>query len=136
MKTRPMISVIMPVYNCGNFINQAIDSILDQSFSDFELIIIDDGSFDETERMVIAFRDKRINYYRLDHNAGNYHARNIGLKVAKGIYVAVMDADDIALPKRLETQYNYLESHDDVLATGTCFLFGINGCLCLKKVDS
>lgn len=124
---KPLISIIMPVYNCGDFINQAIDSILDQSFSDFELLIINDGSFDETERIVLAFRDKRIKYHRLDRNTGNYHARNIGLKVAKGKYVAVMDADDIALPKRLETQYNYLESHDDVLATGTCFLFGING---------
>lgn len=127
MKIKPMISVIMPVYNCGDFINQAINSILDQSFSDFELLIIDDGSFDETERVIAEFRDKRINYHRLEHNVGNYYARNIGLKVAKGNYVAVMDADDIALPKRLELQYNYLESHNDVLAVGTCFLFGIKG---------
>ena len=135
MKENPMISVIIPVYNSALFIEQAINSILNQSFSDFELLIVNDGSSDETESLIFGFQDDRIKYHRLSRNLGNYHARNIGLRNAKGNYIAVMDADDIALPKRLEIQYNYLELHEDVLAVGTNFVLGINGSIAERPLS-
>lgn len=121
-KTDPQISVIMPVYNTKkNYFREAIDSILNQSFTDYELIIIDDCSEEYIQEVTKSYNDKRIKYYRLNKNCGAATARNFAIAKAKGKYLAFMDSDDISLPERLEIQYNYLEKNKDIDCLGTCF---------------
>lgn len=102
------VSVIMPCFNAENYIVEAIDSILSQSLRNLELIIIDDGSSDGTEMLVQKFTDWRIRYLSFDINRGNYVARNKGLDLAQGKYIAMADAEDVSHPNRLRTQYDYL----------------------------
>ena len=113
----PVVSVIMPVYNSERFVSQAIQSILNQTYRDFELIIIDDGSSDNSWEIVKFFqkRDSRIKAIRQSNNRGVAATSNHGLELAAGNYIARMDADDICLPDRLEKQVHFLESH---FATG------------------
>src|SRR3989344_1491738 len=99
-----LVSVIMPVFNAELTIASAIKSILRQKYSEFELIIIDDGSTDKSIDIVHSFYDKRIKTIRLQHHQGISVALNSGIKQARGIYIARMDADDIAYPKRLLLQ--------------------------------
>ncbi|WP_298552278.1 glycosyltransferase [uncultured Parabacteroides sp.] len=113
------VSVIMPVYNMTESVGQSVDSILQQSFSDFELIVIDDASEDGTDTVVRSYKDRQIIFERNSCNVGNYASRNRGMQLAQGKYIAVMDADDIAMPDRLEKQVAYLEEHSDVLAVGS-----------------
>lgn len=117
------ISVIMPVYNCEKYIGEAICSILQQSFDNFEFIIINDASTDTTASVIDTYQDKRITIIHNADNLGNYPSRNIGLKQAKGKYICVMDADDVASPKRLELQYLYMESNLQILASGSWYSF-------------
>lgn len=123
----PDLSVIMPVYNGEAYLHQAIDSILKQTFRDFEFIIIDDASTDGSEKIVNSYEDSRIKFVRNVENLGNYPSRNKGLEIATGRYICVMDADDVAYPNRLDVQYHYLESHSDVQAVGTHYDFAILG---------
>ncbi|WP_190287813.1 glycosyltransferase family 2 protein [Massilia sp. NR 4-1] len=114
----PAVSVIMPAYNAAAFLNQAIDSILMQTFSDFELIVINDGSSDETAALLAQQRDPRV---RVIHNAGNrglIYTRNLGIDLARAPYIAFLDSDDLAYPTRLQRQHAYLEQHPDVAAVG------------------
>ena len=120
-----LVSVIMPVYNMAKFIESAINSIFQQSFSDFELIVIDDASEDGTDAVVQSYKDRQIIFERNSCNVGNYVSRNRGMQLAQGKYIAVMDADDIAMPDRLEKQVAYLEEHSGVLAVGS----GVYRCL-------
>lgn len=122
-----LVSVIMPVYNMTEFVGEAIESILQQTFSDFEFIIIDDASDDGTDSLVRSYTDERIVLVRNDSNIGNYASRNKGMQQARGKYIAIMDADDIAMPERLAKQFDYLEAHLDVLAVGTDCVFISNG---------
>ena len=112
------VSVIMPVYNEGKYIFDAISSILNQTFSDFEFIIIDDGSTDNSYDIIQTFSDHRIVTIRNEKNRGTFPVRNLGMSLSKGKYIAVMDADDMALPDRLQKQYDYLEKNPTVLAIG------------------
>lgn len=98
----PTFSVITATYNRGDMINRTIDSILAQSFKDFEYIIVDDGSTDDTREVVKRYDDERIQYIRLDNNQGANFARNQGIERATGKYISFLDSDDIYLPKRLE----------------------------------
>jgi glycosyltransferase involved in cell wall biosynthesis len=111
-----MVSVIMPVYNSDRFLSQAIQSILDQTYSDFELIIIDDGSNDRSWDIVLDFqkRDERIRSLRHHNNKGVAAASNRGLEMASGKYIARMDSDDISLPDRFADQVGFLEAHPDI----------------------
>lgn len=115
----PAISVVMPCYNAGKFIEEAIRSILNQSFDDFEFIIVNDGSTDNSRELIAGFEDNRIIYCEAPENRGNYNARNYGMRLAKGSYIAVMDADDVANEHRLAVQYNYLESNDQIGCVGS-----------------
>ena len=120
----PTISVIMPAYNAEKYINEAIDSILAQTFTDFEFIIIDDGSTDSTCAIVESYSDSRIRFFKNEHNLGVAATLNRGLDLARGEYIARMDADDISLPTRFEKQAAYMDSHPDVVVCGTgveCF---------------
>ncbi len=109
-----MVSIVMPVYNTAPYLRQAIDSILQQTFADFEFIIINDGSTDETEEIVSGYGDNRIKYMKNEKNSGLVNTLNKGLEQALGKYIARMDGDDIALPQRLERQYSYLQLHREV----------------------
>jgi Glycosyltransferases involved in cell wall biogenesis len=118
MKYHISISVIMPCYNASTYIHEAINSIIEQSHKDWELIIVDDCSTDDSIKISQSFNDDRIRLYRLKKNRGNYYARNYGIKRARGKYIAMMDADDICLQHRLERQFNFLETHKHIGAIG------------------
>jgi len=105
----PKISVLMPVFNAEKFLKEAIDSILNQTFTDFEFIIINDGSTDNSEKIIMSYDDNRIRYYKNKNNLGVARTLNKGLKLAKAKYIARMDADDISLPDRFELQYKRLK---------------------------
>ncbi len=100
----------MPAFNAEAFIADAIQSILQQSFTDFELIILNDGSTDQTSQIIDGFEDQRIHKIDLQHNQGLVNARNRLVAAAKGRYIAFLDADDIAFPDRLQKQFTFLES--------------------------
>jgi len=124
----PAISVVMPVYDGEKYLQQAIDSILHQTFDDFEFIIVDDASTDGTANILGNYDDKRIIKLRNSKNVGVASSLNYGIKLAKGEFVARMDADDISLPKRLETQYEYLRANKNVAVLGSaCELIYANG---------
>ncbi len=113
------ISVIMPAYNAEQYIGEAIDSILCQSFRDFELIILNDSSKDGTEGVILSYDDPRIVYVKNEENLGVARTLNRGLALAKGQYIARMDADDISLPERFQKQAQYLDSHPDCVVCGS-----------------
>jgi glycosyltransferase involved in cell wall biosynthesis len=113
MSTLPnLISVMMPAYNAEQFIQQSIESVLDQSYSHWELIIVDDGSSDKTADIATKFSDPRIKVIH-QSNAGESAARNTALKHMQGEFVAFLDADDIFLPNHLEAAFNYLNAHPE-----------------------
>lgn len=116
----PMVSVIMAAYNEEQYIAQAIESIQAQTFKDWELIIINDGSQDHTAEIATKYAnsDPRIQLINNQHE-GYADALNTGLKYAKSRYIAILDADDKAHPSRLERQYNFLESHPKISILGT-----------------
>jgi glycosyltransferase involved in cell wall biosynthesis len=122
---RPAVSVIMPAYNAEPFIADALHSIVGQTFHDFELIVIDDGSSDGTHAIIQAIRDPRLAVHRHSANLGESAAFNTGLQAARGEFVARMDADDIAEPGRLATQHGFMKSHQSVTVCGAnMILFG------------
>jgi glycosyltransferase involved in cell wall biosynthesis len=116
----PTVSVMMPVYNTERYLAEAVESILAQTFADFELIAVDDGSTDGSGAILerYAARDGRVRVERLEHG-GIVAARNRALELARGEFCAVMDSDDVALPGRLERQVAYLRDHPEVLCVGT-----------------
>lgn len=109
----------MPVFNGGKFIRESIESVLSQTFTDFELIIVDDGSTDNTIDIIRSFEDKRIRLLLNESNRGIGYTRNKALENSKGKYVAVLDSDDIAYPTRLEKQVHFLENNSDYAAIGS-----------------
>lgn len=109
----------MPVYNGEKYIGQAIDSILSQSFGDFELIVIDDGSTDKSAEIVGSYSDKRVRYVANPTNLGLAGARNRTIEVSNGDYLAWLDSDDISLPDRLLKQVALLDEHPNVGLCGT-----------------
>lgn len=120
----PQVSVILPVYNGEKFLREAIDSILAQTFTDFELLIMNDGSTDGSEAIIDLYTDKRIVPIKNDGNKGLIFTLNRAIDLAKGEYIARMDADDVALPERLGKQVNQLQSFKEtgVLATTIQFI--------------
>lgn len=104
-----LISVIMPTYNRGYIISLAIDSILNQTYRNLELIIVDDFSDDNTNQIISQYSDERIKYIRLDKKMGANYARNIGLRNSKGKFITFQDSDDYSLPQRLEIEYETLK---------------------------
>ena len=120
-KITPKISVLIPVYNGEKHIEEAIDSILSQTFTDFECIIIDDGSNDNTWSILEQYqaKDSRIRIIKNEQNMQIAATLNKGLSIAKADLVARMDADDFAYPNRLERQYNFMQMHPEVTNCGT-----------------
>lgn len=115
----PLISVVMPAFNREAYIAAAMTSILNQQGCDLELLVIDDGSTDRTPDIVTSFKDSRVRLIRHEHNTGIAASRNHGLAEARGRYVANLDSDDIAHPRRLALQAAYLEAHPALAALGT-----------------
>ena len=111
-KQHPKISVLMPVYNVAPFVADSIESILNQSFKDFEFIIIDDGSTDGTADVIQSYGDHRIVSVQRRH-LGTVYQLNFGLAVSRGDYIARQDGDDWSHPKRFEKQFDFLESRPD-----------------------
>lgn len=109
-----LVSVIMPTYNCGKFIAEAIDSVLAQSMTDWEIQIVDDCSTDNTQEIVGAYQEKHqnIHYYRLPENSGPAVARTEAMKRAKGKYIAFLDSDDRWHPEKLEKQIRYMTENN------------------------
>lgn len=121
--SEPIISVVMPAYNAELYIKEAIESVLNQTFINFEFLIYNDGSTDKTHEIISAFNDNRIIYKKIEKNAGYLQLLNRGLDEAKGKYIARMDADDIAIPNRFQVQFEYLEIHPDVGICGSWIEF-------------
>ncbi len=119
----PDISIILPVYNSGKYLEESIESILNQTFDNFELIIVYDKSNDNSKEIIEKYMkiDKRIIFIENETKSGIVNALNKGLEIARGQYIARMDSDDISLSDRLETEYLFLENNKDY------FLVGSNG---------
>ena len=115
----PQISVIMSVYNAEKFICKTIDSILNQNFSDFEFLIIDDCSKDKSYEIISSYKDGRIKVFKNKINQGYINSLNQLINYSKGKYIARQDHDDISLPNRLLLQFRYLENNLDVGICGT-----------------
>ncbi|MEQ1907329.1 MAG: glycosyltransferase family A protein [Vicinamibacterales bacterium] len=108
------VSAVMPSYNTAAYLPSAIDSILNQTFSDWELLIVDDGSTDETASVLSRYTDPRIRLHRLPVNRGRSAARNSALAQAKGHYIAICDSDDVFASTRFEQQVSFLDTHPEV----------------------
>ncbi|RAI85590.1 glycosyl transferase family 2 [Algoriphagus yeomjeoni] len=114
-----MVSVVLPVYNGASFISEAINSILNQTFKDFELLIINDGCTDESEKVIKDFNDPRIRYFSFKKNRGLVASLNFGLETAQGKYIARIDADDISAHNRIEEQVRFLENFPEYVFLGS-----------------
>lgn len=119
------VSVLMPVYNVGNYVRAAIKSILNQSYTDFEFIIIDDASTDNTVQEIRKFKDSRIRLFINKVNKGLAANLNEGFRLSKGEYIVIMDGDDISYPQRIVTQLRFMRNNPEVGISGTWIkLFG------------
>ncbi|HAT4149657.1 TPA: glycosyltransferase family 2 protein, partial [Clostridium perfringens] len=108
------LTVFMPVYNSERYLRKSIDSILNQSYKNFEFLIINDGSTDSSVDIINSYNDKRIKLINNKENKGIPYTRNLGLELSTGDYIAIMDSDDISYINRLEKQINYLELNPDI----------------------
>ncbi|RDV10665.1 glycosyltransferase family 2 protein [Pontibacter diazotrophicus] len=120
--TAPLLSVVMLVFNGEKYLNEAIESVLTQTFKDFELIIINDGSTDKSIDIISSYSDKRIRLLDNKNNSGIPYCRNIGLNLAKGEFLTWSDCDDINLPDRFEKQIDFLRSNPSIGGCGTWLL--------------
>ncbi len=119
--SEPLLTVLMPVYNAESHVHEAVKSVLNQSFSDFKLLVVNDGSTDKSVEIIEASNDSRIEFLHLPQNGGLVNALNTGLDNIDSKYIARTDADDVCLPDRLTKQIAFMESHPTVGALGTGF---------------
>ena len=121
----PTVSILMPVYKTSQYLREAMDSVLSQTFTDFELIVLNDCSPDNAEEILDEYKDPRIVRYLGKENVGLANVLNVGMQMARGKYIARMDSDDLSMPNRLEVQVDYLERHPDIdLCSCGMTLFG------------
>jgi glycosyltransferase involved in cell wall biosynthesis len=113
------ISVVLAVYNGEKYLREAIDSILAQTFTDYEFVIINDGSTDATSPIILSYSDPRIVYIENETNKGLIYSLNKGVSISRGKYIARMDADDIALPQRFQIQFDWLEAYPEIGICGS-----------------
>lgn len=127
MDNYPLITVLLPVYNCEKYFFESVQSILSQTYKHFELLIIDDCSTDKTLEICKSFKDERIVLIEKEKNSGYTDSLNYGISIAKGKYIARMDGDDISLPERFEKQINFLEQNPTISLCGTAIqIIGTN----------
>ena len=119
MKEKPLVTVLMPVYNGEEYLDTSIKSILDQTYSNLEFVIVDNASTDNSLKIIKKFKkiDKRIRLYKQTKNKGLVSSLNLGLEIAVGEYVARMDCDDIAYPNRIKEQINFMKNREDLIVT-------------------
>ena len=115
----PLITVLMPVYNGFKYLDEAMKSILNQSFQNFEFIIIDDGSIDDSVKIIKSYDDNRIRLVKNRNNLGQSETLNKGLSLTRGKYIARMDQDDISMPERFKKQLDFMENNSDVDVCGS-----------------
>ncbi len=108
---KPIVTIVIPTFNRADFLKESIHSVLSQTFTDFELIVVDDGSTDHTEEVVREF--SKVRYVACPENSGVSHARNLGIGMARGRYICFLDSDDLWIKNKLETQILWMESHGD-----------------------
>lgn len=113
MSNKPKVSILFPVYKTAPYLREAVDSMLSQSFTDFELIVLNDFSPDNAEEIMDTYNDPRIVRYKGERNVGLGNVLNVGISMARGEYIARMDSDDISLPERLHYQVAFLDSHPE-----------------------
>jgi teichuronic acid biosynthesis glycosyltransferase TuaG len=138
MEDKPLVSVIMPMYNSEEFIQQAISSVQDQSYSHWELIIIDDASTDNSLEIAtnLQKKDPRIKLLQNTTNLGTGVSRNIGIEKAEGHFIAFLDADDLWLAEKLKHQLAFLYKYDLPLTFSSYYLIGEDGANLNKKVQA
>lgn len=107
-----LVSIIMPSYNTGNFIEETIDSVINQTYQNWELLIVDDCSTDNTEEIIKSIKDTRIKFFKNQINSGAAISRNFALKKAKGRWIAFLDSDDLWLPEKLEKQIKFMRENE------------------------
>ena len=112
MNPTPLVSVVIPTYNRAHLIEESIKSVLDQTFDDWELIIVDDGSDDNTEQVVQRIKNPKIHYYKLAHCGLLGKVRNYGIKIARGNYIAFLDSDDLWRKDKLALQLDFFDKYD------------------------
>ena len=134
MITSPKVTVVIPVYNREKYVAAAIESVLAQTFTDFELLVIDDGSTDRSREVVRSYHDPRIRLMCSETNEGIPKTRNKGIQFARGEYLAFLDSDDWAYPKRLAKQVAFLDSHPDYAAVGAWIAWMDEGGRSLRRV--
>ncbi len=120
----PLVSVIVPCYNGEKFIKEAIESALAQTYSDLEVIVVDDGSIDTSRTIIASFKDPRVRYH-YKKNEGVSAARNLGIRLSRGAYIAFLDADDLWLPAKLSQQVREIE-RDSAIALVHCSSYIVN----------
>lgn len=118
-QTNPLISIVVPAYNYGRFLGACIDGVLAQTYTNWELIIIDNGSSDNTQEVLARYLDSRIRAFRIETNSGPVEAWAMGYERSRGEYFALLPADDCFLPTKLERQVKYLREHPDINAVAT-----------------
>jgi glycosyltransferase involved in cell wall biosynthesis len=119
--TSPIVTVLMPVYNAEKFLQESIESVLNQTFTDFEFLIINDGSTDGSEDIILSYEDERIRYYKNPKNLQLIKTLNKGLDLATGKFIARMDADDICLPERFEKQMELMQKRKEIAVCGSWY---------------
>lgn len=124
--TAPLVSVLMPVYNSERYLREAMDSILNQTYTNYEFIIVNDASSDNSKEIVTSFQDSRIKLIDFSVNKGIAYSLNLGIEQSKGKYIIRMDSDDISLPSRIKEQVKYMESHQNV-GVSACLVEGFGG---------
>lgn len=116
--TSPRFSIVMPVFNTAQYLRQAIDSVLCQTYADLELIVVDDCSPDDSASICRSYSDSRVQLVSLTKNRGLGGARNAGIDVARGEFIGFLDSDDVAVPERLALQLTYFDSHPNCIMLG------------------
>lgn len=132
----PRVSILMPVFNVAPYLREAMDSMLAQTFTDFELIVLDDCTPDEAPQILDTYDDPRIVRYRGEKNVGLGNVLNVGMDMARGEFIARMDGDDISLPDRLEKQVAFMDAHPDIdLCSCAMQLFGAKSEVWVRESD-
>lgn len=119
---QPLVSIVMPAYNCEKYIADAINSVIEQTYKNWELFVIDDCSTDNTESIARSFKDPRVVCLKNTENSGPAVSRNRGIEAAKGEYIAFLDSDDVWLPKKLEHQISFMQNEG---VNFSCTAYGI-----------
>lgn len=136
IKFSPRVSVVMPVYNVALYIEEAIDSILSQTYEDFELIVIDDSSTDNTREIVSSYKDPRVILIKNEIKSGIANILNIAIKQARGEFIARMDGDDISLPNRLQIQIDFLDNNPSIaLCSCALKMFGSDDKVWIREAN-